>query len=758
MTPGPFHLPLLAAAGGEHTLAIFFTQVMLLIVVGRLLGEVMQRFGQPAVIGQLLAGIILGPSVFGTIWPAAQSALFPLKSVDRQMLSAVSELGVLMLLLVTGMETDLALVKRVRRAAAITSLAGIVFPFACGYVLGELLPDNLLPDPNRRLMTSLFLATALSISSVKIVATVLREADFLRRDLGQIILASAILDDTIGWTILAFIGGLAAQGRIVAGPILFTVVGTAGFLLFAFTIGRRWVGRIIRWANDSFVIEVPVISVILVLMIALALLTNFIGVHTVLGAFVAGILIGQSSILTKHIEEQLRGLIVALFMPVFFGVAGLSIDLKVLGDPRLLFLAVVLLGVATIGKLGGCYLGSRLSRMNHQEGLAVGLAMNARGSTEIILATIGLTIGVLNQQLFTLIVLMAVITTMLMPPMLRWALDRVPLRDEEKKRLETESAEEKDTLPKLERVLVGLDAGNGSDLAAKLAGWLIGARHLTASILDVSDKKTIGGTLSARSQSVREAAESAIQSRSAVDLEKTAQPDQNPVEAAAAAGGQKLPLKELISFLPFKEKSGDLPDPVADAILSEAKNGYGLLFLGLEQGGKGRSETLPATVEDIVRGCSVPTAIFYGGELGREIPDGPLERILVPTSGVDYSRFGAEVAVAIARGCGATVTALHVSAPPTDNELLRRPGQLLRSGRALLADLVALGQRESVRVISKSLVGPAKETAILRQARLGNYQLIVLGTKARVGEELPFGKSVSVILEKAPCPILIVKS
>ena len=302
------------------------------------------------------------------------------------MLNAVSELGVLLLLLLTGMETDLALVRRVRRTAIITSAAGIVIPFACGYVLGEMLPDSVLPDPNRRLLTSLFLATALSISSVKIVAAVLREVDYLRRSLGQVILAAAILDDTIGWTILAFIGGLAAQGRIVIGPVLFSVLGTAAFLVFCFTIGRRWVARIIRWTNDHFVIEMPVISIILVIMFALALVTNFIGVHTVLGAFVAGIMIGQSPILTKHIEEQLRGLIVALFMPIFFGVAGLAIDLKVLSDLHLLGLALILIGIASIGKLGGCYLGGRLARLNHQEALAVGFAMNARGSTEVILA------------------------------------------------------------------------------------------------------------------------------------------------------------------------------------------------------------------------------------------------------------------------------------------------------------------------------------------------------------------------------------
>lgn len=187
MTIGSLPLFFFAVASGhgEQRTTIFFVQLLLLIAVGRLLGEWMQRIGQPAVIGQLLAGIILGPSVFGTIWPAGHQAVFPPNSSNRQMLNAVSELGVLLLLLLTGMETDLALVKRVGRTAAITSAAGIVIPFACGYMLGEMLPASVLPDPNRRLFTSLFLATALSISSVKIVAAVLREVDYLRRNLGQ---------------------------------------------------------------------------------------------------------------------------------------------------------------------------------------------------------------------------------------------------------------------------------------------------------------------------------------------------------------------------------------------------------------------------------------------------------------------------------------------------------------------------------------------------------------------------------------------
>jgi hypothetical protein len=435
--------------------------------------------------------------------------------------------------------------------------------------------------------------------------------DYLRRNLGQVILAAAILDDTIGWTILGFIGGLATQGRVVIGPVLFSVLGTAAFLAFCFTIGRRWVARIIRWTNDHFVIEMPVITMILVIMIALAVVTNFIGVHTVLGAFVAGIMMGQSPILTRHIEERLRGLIVALFMPVFFGVAGLAIDLKVLSDPHLLGLALLLIVIASIGKLGGCYLGSRIARLNHPEALAVGFAMNARGSTEVILATIGLTMGVLNQQLFTVIVLMAVATTVCMPPLLRWALARVPMRDEEKARLEIEVAEEKDLLPKLERVLVGLDASDNGRLASRLAGWLLRARHFTATVMDRAARGN--GPTSSPSQGVIETAETAVRAVAAKEnlhAAETKDETRDPIDAAVkGANTERIPVRELVSILHLKAHDDTTEDAYAKAILTEAKHGYGLLFLGLGAGSMAATHNFPPAIEKIIREFAGPIAI-----------------------------------------------------------------------------------------------------------------------------------------------------
>jgi Kef-type K+ transport system membrane component KefB/nucleotide-binding universal stress UspA family protein len=476
-----------------HGTAIFFTQLLLLVLVGRLLGEVMQRLRQPAVMGQLLAGVLLGPSVFGALLPAWQHTVFPDNEAQKKMLDAVSELGVLLLLLSTGLETDLGLVRRMKRMAIFASAGGMILPFACGVALGWHLPDALLPHPDARLVTSLFLGTALSISSVKVVAMVIREVDYLRRDIGQIILAAAILDDTTGWIIIAAIAGLGASGSIDIGHLSFSLGGTLLFIALCFTVGKRAVAVAIRWINDRFTIEMPVLSAILVITFVLALATDRLGVHTALGAFMAGVMIGQSPILTEQIEARLRGLIVALFAPVFFGVAGLSVDLTILLDWRMLGLVAGLILIASVGKFSGCFLGGRLGGMSGAEALALATGMNARGSTEIIVASIGLSLGVLSQDLFTMIVIMALITTLIMPPVLRRALVRIPLSEQEKARLEKEAAEERDFLPHVERILAAVDGSANGRFAAWIAGLTAGVRGTLTTVLAPTPAETDGG-------------------------------------------------------------------------------------------------------------------------------------------------------------------------------------------------------------------------------------------------------------------------
>jgi Kef-type K+ transport system membrane component KefB len=248
-----FRIGIRASGSHDPSLSVFIAQIIALLTTGRLLGELMQRFGQPAVMGQLIAGILLGPAILGVLWPGLQHALFPASPEQKAMTDAVAQLGILLLLLLTGMETDLSVFRRSRHAALSVSIAGIAIPFACGLVLGELLPDSMLPDPQKRFITTLVLGTALSISSVKIVAMVVRELGFLRRTVGQVIVSAAIIDDTIGWIIISVTLGLAVHGQVDIAALGKTLLGAAVFLAFSFTLGRRLIFRLIRWANDHFV-------------------------------------------------------------------------------------------------------------------------------------------------------------------------------------------------------------------------------------------------------------------------------------------------------------------------------------------------------------------------------------------------------------------------------------------------------------------------------------------------------------------------
>jgi Kef-type K+ transport system membrane component KefB len=415
---------------------------------------------------------------------------------------------VLLLLLLSGMEADLTVMRHSGRAAVSVSLAGIALPFLCGWLAIELLPAPMLHKPEQRLILGLFVGTALAISSVEIVAVVVRDLGFIRRTVGQVMLAAAINDDAVGWILVSVILGLARHGSIDLVGFSRSVFGTLAFLGFSITAGRRLVFHAIRWMNDHFVSELPVITVILVITGVMALVTEAIGVQTVLRAFVAGILIGESPILTRHIEEQLRGLIVALFMPVFFGLAGLATNVASLAHPNMLLLTAGLIVVASLGKFAGATLGGPLAGLTGAESLAMGCGINARGSTEVIIASIGLSMGLIDPRFFTAIVVMALVTTLAMPPMLRWALQRLPMRPEEAARLEREALEARGFLSGVERLLLAADSSPSGQLASRLAGLVAGLCQIPATALHFGRTAATSAAADHTTAVIREAAES----------------------------------------------------------------------------------------------------------------------------------------------------------------------------------------------------------------------------------------------------------
>jgi Kef-type K+ transport system membrane component KefB/nucleotide-binding universal stress UspA family protein len=709
----------------DHTLAIFAAELILLLLFGRLLGELMSRIGQPALFGQLLAGVVLGPSVFGLLLPEARAAVFPDNAALKHMIDAVAQIGILLLLLLTGMETNLSLIGARRRAVVSTSFFGIALPFACGVALAYALPEGIIPLHKRFLVGALFLGTALSVSSVKIVAMVLMEIGALRRNVGQLILATAILDDTVAWIIIAVIAGIAAHGTVDLASVGASLALTALFLAASLTVGRRLVARLIVWVNDHMTIEVPVITAILVVMLSMALTTELIGVHTALGAFISGILIGQSPILTEHIERELRGFIIAFFSPVFFAVAGLGMDLRTLFDPTLAKFTLAIILIATVGKFLGALAGGRLGGLTMRESLALATGLNARGSTEVIVASIGLAMGALSNQLYTMIVAMAVVTTMAMPPSLRWIMARVPLGEAEAKRLEQEEAEELENLPKMERALVWVDDSPNGRLSARLAGLFAARQKMLTTVLEARPIARNKEESSSRDQV--EVAADAAQAAQAGD----------PATAPA-------PAASLVITRTASQR---------DALERELERGYDIAFAGIDRPIAANGPRFEEDLQRLVMGFDGPVAIAVHGAGAAGPADVPLD-ILLPAAGTQDARLATEIALALAQASKGTVTALHVFDPHADTAVLR--GHSRRLGMSVLVDVHRAGKRVGVPVRGLTATNIRPEIEIRRAVRSGRFDLVVLGTSLRQGETKFLGPRAAALVQMLRLPVLLI--
>jgi len=746
-----------ADQAGKPSTPLFVAEVLVLVIAGRLLGEAMQRLGQPSVMGHLLAGVVLGPSVFGALWPEAQQALFPSNPAQKSMIDAVGQVGVLMLLMLAGMETDIGLARRTGRASLAVSVCGILLPFACGFALGMYLPDFLLPNPDERFPAALLLGTALSISSVKIVAVVVREMNFMRRNIGQVILASAVIDDTIGWIIIAVTLSLVENNHLDWPTLAKSVLGTTVFLAVSFTIGRRLVFWLIRWTNDHFDSELPVISLVLAFTFGMALITDAIGVHDVLGAFVAGILVGQSPILTRQIDQQLRGVITALFMPIFFGLAGITADLTILGNPEILMLTAGIVAIATIGKFSGAFAGGRFGGLKFPESLAIACGMNARGSTEVIVATIGLSMGVLSQDLFTMIVTMAVLTTLAMPPTLRWALARLPMREEERQRIEREEFEAKGFMPNVERLLLAVDDSPNGKFTAHLTGLLAGRRGTPTTLVRMrkpepeieADGEGPEADLKAGAETARDAhdAEQAI-SEAAAHEEMTGKAE--PTEKTNGTKRAPKAVTREVSVTKAEAAAGTAEEIVA----RESRKGYDLMMVGVDET-VGPDGALHQDVARVVGDFEGPLGIAIARGAHRRNPTRQL-KILVPVSGNNVSRRAAEVAVMLARAQDVPLTFLYVASGKRDRR--RRSGALHQHEQSSLKELVTWAERYDTQARIAVHTDIAPQDAILREIKQHHFDLVVMGVNRRPGEALFFGNVAGAIIEDAEASVLLLSS
>ncbi|MGC4891705.1 cation:proton antiporter [Micromonospora sp. DT227] len=419
---------------GTHSLLIFLLQVGILLAAAVALGRLAVRAGMPSLVGELTAGVVLGPSILGAAVPDLSRWMFPAQSEQLHLLDAVGQLGVLLLVGLTGMHLDLGQLRRGGGVAARVSIGGLVVPLALGVGLGLLLPSSVLPAGTDRPVFALFLAVAMCVSAIPVIAKTLWEMRLLHRDIGHLIMSAAIVDDVVGWLLLSVVAAMAAGS--LGGLDVALAVGTVVLVVVvARWLARPLVGALLRRVRAGGE-PGPTVASVVVILLLFAAATHALHLEPVFGAFVGGLVINGCASLDRAALAPLRLVVMSVLAPLFFATVGLRSDLTALARPAVLGVALLVLAVAVVGKFVGAYVGARAARLGHWEGLALGAGLNARGVIEIIVATVGLRLGILDTAMFTVIVLVAIVTSVMAPPGLRYAAARLPASAREHRRAE----------------------------------------------------------------------------------------------------------------------------------------------------------------------------------------------------------------------------------------------------------------------------------------------------------------------------------
>ncbi|MFU8840967.1 MAG: cation:proton antiporter [Nitriliruptoraceae bacterium] len=601
----------------EHDLLLFWLQLVLLLLAARLLGGVARRFGQPRVVGELTAGVVLGPTIFGRLFPEVAAWVFPGEVAVSALLLAVAWLGIVLLLVVTGFETDLGLLRRLGRPAAALSTGSLLVPLLFGFGLGWVMPTSLWGEDANRIGFALFIGVALSISALPVIAKIMVEMDLMRRNVGQLTIAAGMANDLVGWLLLGAVVGIFTAGTVDLGLLAVTVVSILAFLVLGLTVGQRLADRMLRSARATGGFG-GALSATLLFVFVYGTITQALGVEAVLGALIAGIVLGRSRYQRQDVKRSIEVLSNEVFAPIFFATAGLYVDLAVLLEPEAMLWAAIVLLVAAAAKLLGSFGGGRLAGLSRTESLAAGIALNARGAMEIVLATIGLALGALNQTSYAIIVLLAVATSMAAPPLLKPVLRRVRPAEEEAARLRQEEQLARSVVADAGSALLPTRGGLNSVVAAKVLDALL-QPNANVTILSVRER---GGAYV---------------------------PELDPVREALA---------HRLTDLRIETRQVD----PAVSILREAGMGHRLLTLGLNDDYAG-SHQLSEPIQAVIGQTPVPLMLVRRGAHVRspQALDGrEFRRILLGVTGTLPGRAAEEVAFRLSAVYDAKVLAVHV--------------------------------------------------------------------------------------------------
>ncbi|MDK9706628.1 MAG: cation:proton antiporter [Desulforhopalus sp.] len=408
-----------------NDLVTLLLAISTMLILSRIASEFGKKIGLPMVMGELIIGVVLGPTVLGAIAPGWYATVFPFAG-NRDFslaLDAIFSLSVVLLLFVAGLELRFSLFLRHGRVAITTGIGSMTLPFASGFALAWYFPQwfSLTGSGPGHFLFALFLGTAMAISALPVIARILLDMKLLKTEIGAVIIASAVFNDVVGWIVFSFI--LSLVGKSNGGSPLQSILSIAAFAAFMLIVGRYVLNRTLPWMQTRLSWPGGVLAFSLGLCLLCAAFTEYIHIHAILGAFIAGLAIGDSVYLREQAREIMHQFVTNFFAPLFFVSIGLRVDFIKHFDPAIVFLILLL---AFAGKVIGASLGARLGGMPGKKAMAVGFGLNARGAMEIILGTLAHEVGLISNEVFVALIVMALVTSITSAPLMRLFLEEKP--------------------------------------------------------------------------------------------------------------------------------------------------------------------------------------------------------------------------------------------------------------------------------------------------------------------------------------------
>ena len=393
----------------------------MIIITARVMGALFAKVNQPAVIGEVVGGIFLGPSLLGRLSPELAAVLLPPDAAP--FLSVISQLGVILYMFLVGLELDLAVLRTTVARTLVISQASIVVPFALGALFAVAMFDALAPPGVRVTSFVLFLGVAMSITAFPVLARILGERGLQRTALGTLALTCAAINDAVAWCLLALVVGVMQASPLDA---MWTIGLTFVFIAVMLTAGRDIAARTVTALDRSAHIGERSLALVLVAVLLSAVATEFIGIHAIFGAFLLGAIIPHHSRVAAHATERIADIVRVMLLPAFFAYIGLRTEIGLVNGAADWLLCALIIVVATAGKFGGTTIAAKVVGLDWRNSAALGVLMNTRGLVELIVLNIGFDLGVISPRLFTMLVIMALVTTMMTSPLLTLLLRKQP--------------------------------------------------------------------------------------------------------------------------------------------------------------------------------------------------------------------------------------------------------------------------------------------------------------------------------------------